>query len=165
MSRPTIALIAAMARNRVIGRDNRLPWRIPDDMRHFRRLTLGKPVIVGRKNYESIGRPLPDRLNIVLTRQPDFVAPGAVVAHDVEEAIARAGPVPEIMIIGGAEIYSLFLPLAERIYLTVVDAEIPGDTFFPPFEGPNWLELSRASKGKGDATPYPLTYLTYQKRR
>ena len=135
---PQLTLVVAMAENRVIGRDNDLPWRLPDDMRHFVALTRGKPIVMGRRNFESIGRPLPGRQNIVMTRDRDWQAPGCTVVHDAQAALAAAGDAPEVAIIGGAEIYALFLPLAHRIELTRVLAQMPGDTFFPPFEGPDW---------------------------
>ena len=136
--RARVTLVVAMSENRVIGRDNDLPWRLPDDMRHFVALTRGKPIVMGRRNYESIGRPLPKRHNIVMTRDRNWHAEGCEVVHDAEAALAAAGEVPEVMIIGGAEIYAAFLPLADRIELTRVLARIDGDTVFPPFEGPAW---------------------------
>ncbi len=134
---PRITLVAAMADNRVIGHDNDLPWSLPDDMRHFVALTRGKPIVMGRKNYESIGRALPKRLNIVLTRDKAFKAEGCTIVHSTETALAAAGSADEIMIIGGAEIYAAFLPIADRIELTRVRASIEGDTFFPEFSGLN----------------------------
>ncbi len=147
---PLIMLVVAMAENRVIGRDNDLPWRLPDDMRHFVALTRGKPIVMGRKNFESIGRPLPNRQNIVMTRDQDWQHEGCTVVHDVEAALAAAGDAPEIAIIGGAEIYAAFLPLAHRIELTRVRAEIDGDTLFPAFEGPDW-RLAQSTHHPADA--------------
>lgn len=135
-----------MARNRVIGRDNALPWRIPADLAHFKRLTLGKPVIMGRRTYESIGRPLPQRLNIVLSRAPDFHAAGIVHAASLDEALrlaeeSRLGP--DAMLIGGAQIYEMALPRATLIHLTEVELEPPGDAFFPALDRAQWRETSR----------------------
>jgi len=137
-----ITLVVAMTDNRVIGRDNDLPWRLPDDMRHFVALTRGKPIVMGRRNFESIGRPLPRRHNIVMTRQPDWSAEGVETVHSVEAAIEAAGEVPELMVIGGADIYAAFLPRADRIELTRVRTELEGDTWLPVFEGPAWARTA-----------------------
>ena len=144
-----LCLIWAMTRNRVIGRDNALPWQLPDEMRHFMRTTLGKPVIMGRKQFQAMGKPLPKRTNIVLSRDPSFRPNGIVVARTLADAIARAhqaaGEIPdgEIMVIGGAEIYALSLPRADRLYFTLIDAELDGDTFFPEFDELQWREVRR----------------------
>lgn len=136
-----ITLIAAMAENRVIGRAGALPWHLPQDIRRFKRRTVGHAVIMGRRTFESLGGPLPDRRAIVITRRRDFTAGGATVAHSLEEAIdiARGWNEREVFILGGAEIYSLALPLADRLELTVVHAEIEGDTFFPEFDMAAWV--------------------------
>src|SRR5580693_2294598 len=115
--RPSISLIVARALNGVIGRDNALPWRLPADLRRFKKLTIGKPMLMGRRTFESIGRALPGRVNLVLTRDPAWHAPGAVVVHSLDEAFVQAGNVPELVVIGGAELFKLVLPLAERVYL------------------------------------------------
>ncbi len=140
-----LSLIWAMTRNRVIGRDNALPWRLPDEMRHFMRTTLGHTVIMGRRNFEAMAKPLPKRTNIVLSRDPSFSADGAVVVRTLEEAIewARDAGDDEAMVIGGAEIYALALPKADRLYFTLVDAEMDGDTFFPAFDESQWREVRR----------------------
>ena len=122
---PLISLIVAMAQNGVIGCDNSLPWRLPDDLRRFRAFTLGKPILMGRKTFESIGRPLPGRINLVLTRDRGWSAEGAIAVHSVEEALTQAGSSDELVAIGGAEIYRLVLPFARRIYLTHVHADVP----------------------------------------
>ncbi|MBA1148447.1 type 3 dihydrofolate reductase [Ectothiorhodospiraceae bacterium WFHF3C12] len=162
---PTISLIAAMSRNRVIGRDGTLPWRLPADMRHFVAMTRGKPVVMGRKNYEDIGRPLPKRTNIVLTTQHGFAAEGCLIAHTVDEAIALAGDVPEIMVIGGEAVYEAFLPRADRIYLTVVDAAIPGDTWFPSLDDDEWTGKSETYREADEENPYPMRFITLDRRR
>jgi dihydrofolate reductase len=128
-----LALIAARARNGVIGLDNRMPWHLPEDLAYFKRVTLGKPVVMGRKTFESIGRPLPGRLNIVVTRNPDWQAAGVQVAHSLDAALALAAAAApeEIMLIGGAELYRQALPQADVLYLTEIDAEFAGDAFFP----------------------------------
>lgn len=125
-----IAFVVAVGRNKVIGKDGGLPWKLPDDMKHVREVTLGKPLIMGRRTYASIGRPLAGRTNIVLTRDADFHPEGVLVAHTPEEALRLAGDVPEVIIFGGAQVYKEFLPMVERLYMTSVDADVPGDTFF-----------------------------------
>lgn len=138
-----LSLIAAMARNRVIGRDNTLPWRLPEDLRYFKATTLGKPVIMGRKTWESLGRPLPGRLNIVVTRNASYRAEGATVVTGLPQAIAAAGEVEEAFVIGGAELYRQALPLAQRIYLTEIATDVDGDASFPEFADSDWAEISR----------------------
>jgi len=166
-----IALIAAVARNGVIGRDGVMPWRLPADLRHFKRITLGKPVVMGRRTHQSIGRPLPGRANIVITRDPDYRAEGCTVVHSPEEAIAAAraalaarGEVPgeipgEVMVIGGGSIYAVCLPWAERIYLTRVDAEVAGDTRFPALDSADWRETSRAELPADADNPHACVFL------
>lgn len=141
MNRPVVSLVVAVARNGVIGCDNDLPWRLPDDLKHFKAITLGKPVVMGRRTYESIGRPLPGRENRVVSRRPGFEAPGCRVFASLEEALA--GPEPEVMVIGGGQIYAAALPLAQRLYLTEVDAEVDGDARFPEIDPGAWREVSR----------------------
>lgn len=141
MKRPHISLVVAVARNGVIGRDADLPWRLPDDLRHFKAITLGKPVVMGRRTFESIGRPLPGRENRVVSRRPGFELPGCRSFARLEDALA--GPEPEVMVIGGGQIYAAALPLAQRLYLTEVDAEVEGDTRFPELDAGAWREVSR----------------------
>lgn len=143
-----IVFVLARARNGVIGRDGKLPWHLPADLKHFKAQTMGKPMIMGRKTFESFPAPLPGRRHIVLTRDPHWAAEGAEVAHDVDAALALAGP-GEVAIIGGAEIFALFLPRADRIELTEIDAAPEGDAMVPAFTG--WRELSReAHPAEGD---------------
>ena len=165
MTRPRIALIAAMAENRVIGRRGTLPWRLPADMAHFVRLTRGKPIIMGRKNYEDIGRPLPNRRNIVLTRDPGYSAEGCVVVDSPAAAFAAAGAVPEMMVIGGEQIYRLFLPSADRIYLTLVHAQIPGDTRFPELDWVQWTETARVYRPSDADNLFSMSFLRLERRR
>jgi dihydrofolate reductase len=132
-----IAFVVAVDRNNVIGKDGRLPWHLSDDLKYVRKLTTGKPLIMGRKTYDSIGRPLPNRTNIVLTRDPSFRPDGVLVASTPQQALALAGDAPEIIVFGGAQIFDLFRAKADRIYLTKVDAESDGDTFFS-FEPREW---------------------------
>lgn len=143
-SKPRLSLIAAVAANGVIGSDNALPWRLPEDLKRFKALTLGHPVIMGRRTHESIGRPLPGRRNIVISRNAAFAAEGCETAASLESAIAAcAGTADEIFVIGGAQIYAKALPLAERLYLTEIRAEFPGDASFPAFDRDVWRETAR----------------------
>ena len=162
--RPVISLIVAMAQNGVIGRGNALPWRLPRDLKRFKAFTLGKPILMGRKTFEAIGRPLPGRVNLVLTRDRSWFAAGVVVVHSVEEALEQASGSDELVAIGGAEIYRLVLPLARRIYLTHVQADVPGDTFFPAFDPSQWSDLESSTHPADDEHAYPLTFVTLQRR-
>lgn len=164
-----VALIAAVAANGVIGRDNRLPWHLPEDLREFKRITLGKPIIMGRKTFESIGRPLPGRTSIVLTRRPDWTREGVVVAANLRQALAMAeelagGDQGEIMVIGGEQIYRLALPLADRLYLTRVDLEVPGDSHFPALDPAQWREVSRRV-GHSDTGGVDYAFLVLERVR
>ena len=136
-----IYLIGAMSKNRVIGKDNKLPWKIPDDLKYFKKMTKGKPVIMGRKTFDSIGKALPDRRNIVLSKNPDLKIPDVTVKNNIEDAILSCWPNEQIMIIGGSEIYAEAMPYAKVIYLTVIDEEYDGDAYFPEFEGDEWEKI------------------------
>ena len=150
-------LIAAVAENNVIGNGNALPWRIPEDLAHFKTLTLGHAMIMGRKTYESIGKPLPGRTTVVLTRRAGFSPEGVVIARDRDEAIEVA-PGHDVFVVGGAEIYALFLPIASRIYLTRVHASFPGDTTFPDFDRAEWsLVSSEPAATRPGSTPCTFT--------
>ena len=155
-----IAFVVALDRDRVIGRDGALPWRLPDDMRHVRDITMGKPLIMGRRTYDSIGRALPGRTSIVLTRDAGFHADGVIVAHTPEEALRRAGDVPEAIGFGGAEVFRAFLPMADHIYLTEVDAKAGGDTFFPELDPSDWRESDRVEHAKDERHPFAFRFLT-----
>ncbi len=138
-----IAIIAAMSRNRVIGSEGAIPWHIPADLRRFRELTLGHTVIMGRKTFEAIGRPLPGRKNVVVTGQRNYAREDTLVVHSLTEAIESSDPAEELFICGGSEIYRQALPLCAKIYLTIVDLDIEGDAYFPPVPADNFRELSR----------------------
>lgn len=141
-----IAVVVAMSRNRVIGRDNALPWHAPEDLKRFKRLTTGRPIIMGRKTYASIGRPLPKRLNIVITRDRGFHAAGVVNAYTIEEALRLAEESmlgDEAMVIGGAQIFELVLPMTQVIHLTEIELDAEGDTFFPALDPADWRETAR----------------------
>lgn len=149
-----LTLVVAMADNGVIGRDGDLPWRIPGDLKHFRRVTTGRPVIMGRRTWDSLYvRPLPDRRNIVVSRNPGFAAVGAEVAPDLAAALALVAGEPEAMVIGGAELFRDALPRATRLYLTEVHASIPGDTHFPAFDRAAWTEVSREDHLAAENSP------------
>jgi dihydrofolate reductase len=159
-----ISLIVAASENHVIGVRGELPWRLPADLKRFKAITMGKPIVMGRLTWESIGRPLPGRLNIVISRQPDFVAEGCTVVGSPEAAISAAGDAPEVMVIGGGHIYKQFLPLADRIYLTRVHAEVEGDAFFPELDESKWdIVDSEAHEADGQGAP-PHTFLTLERR-
>lgn len=149
-----------MAENRVIGRDNALPWRLPADLKRFRRLTTGHPIIMGRRSYESIGRPLPDRTNIVVTRRADYQAPGCTVVHTIEDAFRAAGDTDEVFVIGGAELYAQTLDRADRLYLTCVHAPIAGDTVFPAFDPASWRETAREQHETDDQHVWAYSFVT-----
>lgn len=138
-----ISIIVAMDKNNVIGKDNDLPWRLSADLKHFKAITMGKPIVMGRKTYESIGRPLPGRKNIVMTRSSNFVAEGCTVVNSLDEAMQEAGNAEEIMIMGGAGLYEQMLEHASRLYLTEVHAEVEGDVYFPELDRGEWKELER----------------------
>lgn len=159
-----ISIVAAIAKNRVIGKNNRLPWRLPRDMQHFREVTTGKPVIMGRKTFESIGKALPGRKNIILTRDSNFRAEGCVVVHSVEEALAAAEGTQEIMVIGGAEIYKAFLPRAERMYLTEIHADFEGDTYFPEYDPDEWQEKERQDFPADTENPYQYSFVVFERK-
>ena len=137
-----IAMIAAMANNRVIGKDNQMPWHLPEDLRHFKAMTLGKPVIMGRKTFESIGRPLPGRHNIVISRQKNYAVDGVTVVTSFDEAKVAAGECEELVIIGGGQLYRSLLSQADTLYLTEIALEVEGDTEFPDWDDGSWQEIA-----------------------
>lgn len=164
-----VSLIAALAKNRVIGKNNDLPWHLPNDMKYFMDTTKGHCVIMGRKNYESIPtkfRPLPNRTNIVVTRQKDFSAAGCTVVHSLEAAMAVAKDKnePEVFVIGGAEIYSLAMPLAHKLYLTEIQADIEGDTYFPSIDTNSFKEISRVHHTKDSKHVFDFDFVVYAKK-
>ena len=154
-------MIAAMARKRVIGRENAMPWHLPEDLKHFKRLTLGHPVVMGRKTYESIGRPLPGRENIVITRSASLALPGVRVVTSLNEALELTQGKPAF-VIGGAEIYRLALPLADCLHLTEIDIDVDGDTFFPEFDRSEWEQAAREESPAGAEPSY--AFVTYLRR-
>ena len=170
-----LSLIAAVARNRAIGKDGQLLWQLPEDMRHFREITSGKPLIMGRKTWESLPekfRPLPGRLNIVVSRNPQYHAAGAVLSASLEDALQQAARLApgamEVLVIGGAELYRQALPLADRLYLTEIDADFVGDTFFPMLNPAQWQETSRQAippaSGTNDGRTFTLAFVEYRRK-
>ena len=160
----TVSMIVAMARGRVIGKDNKLPWRLPADLAFFKKTTMGRPVIMGRKTYESIGRPLPGRRNIVVTRDAGFAAEGCEAAHSPEEALRMAGE-GETFVIGGSEIYARFMPLADKLYVTAIDESFDGDATFPEIDLNEWT-LTASEPGTVDETnKHPHAFLTYERNK
>ena len=153
-----LALIVAMANNRTIGRNNELPWRLSEDMKYFKSVTMGKPIVMGRKTFDSIGKPLPGRLNIVITRNPEWQHSGVETASSLQQAVAIAeaadDQVYEVMVIGGEEIYRSAIELADRLYITRVQAQVEGDAFFPEYDEAGWHEVSRQEPKAQDDPPY-----------
>ncbi len=158
-----IALIAAMDLNRLIGANGRMPWHLPADLRHFRRVTWGKPIIMGRRTHEAIGSALPGRVNIVVTRNPDYKAPGCVVVHNLSAALLASGAADQTFIIGGAEIYAACLPLAERIYLTELQAEFTGDAYFPALAANEWRETNRITVADDPTVDFSYRFLMLER--
>jgi len=164
------ALIVARARNGVIGRNGQLPWHLPGDLKYFKQATMGKPIIMGRKTWDSIGRPLPGRLNVVVTRDRSWPEPqGASVVYSLDDALTKARAhaeldgVDEVVVIGGAELYRLAMPEIDRMYITEVHAEVSGDTYFPDVELSDWQELGREDFTAADNNPYDYSFVVYQR--
>ncbi|MES9814488.1 MAG: type 3 dihydrofolate reductase [Candidatus Thiodiazotropha sp.] len=157
--KPLISLIAAVASNGVIGVDNGLPWRLPADLQHFKSLTMGKPIIMGRRTWESLPGLLPGRRHIVVTAKRDYRAVGCELVHSVDEALQVAGEVPEVMIVGGGGLYRQMLPRANRLYLTRVAADVAGDAFFPEIDWSEWQEVSRDSHPADERNQFAYTFV------
>jgi len=162
---PRLSIIVAMARNRVIGAKGAIPWHLPDELKRFRNITMGHHIIMGRKTWESIGRPLPGRASVIVTRQSGYRAPGAVVVHSLDEAIAACPGDAEIFVIGGAELYAEALPRASRIYLTEVDADVEGDTWMPEFNAGAWRETASQSFAADDRHAHPYRCSIHERAR
>lgn len=158
-----LSLIAAMDRNRVIGINNQLPWHMPADLRHFKALTLGKPVLMGRHTFDSLGRPLPGRANIVVTRDAHFRPEGVTVCGGLDEALAAAGEVEEAMVIGGASFYAQCLPRADRLYLTVIQHEFAGDAWFPEYDARAWRVTAEEAHEADERNAYAYRFLTLER--
>jgi dihydrofolate reductase len=160
-----ISIIAALDKNRVIGNTNALPWHLPADLKHFKALTLHKPIIMGRKTFASIGRPLPQRRNIVISQQPNWLAPGCEVASSLTAALRLTQDDAEVMVIGGAQIFAQALPLAERLYLTLIDYAFEGDVFFPPWDAAEWQEMERVTHHPENQQDYSYAFVVLEKLR
>ncbi|MBQ9138547.1 MAG: dihydrofolate reductase [Alistipes sp.] len=159
-----VSIIVAIAKNGVIGDKNSLLWHLKEDMVHFRTITSGHPVIMGRKTYESIGRPLPKRTNVVITRDTNLTIEGCTMAHSLQQAIELFDPAEEVFIIGGSQIYTQALPLADRIYLTVIDKEYAGDSSFPEIDMNQWHQTSCESFPHGETFEYPFSFITLERK-
>jgi dihydrofolate reductase len=156
-------LIVATAHNNVIGMGGKMPWHLPAELAYFKRVTMGHPIIMGRKTFDSIGRALPGRRNIVVTRNPAFVGDGIEIAPSLQSALALVSPA-DAFVIGGATLYEAALPLVERVYLTQIDAAVAGDTFFPPLPDTLWREVSREARPKDEKNPYDIEFVVYTRR-
>ena len=160
-----ISIIAAMDRNRLIGNNNQLPWHLPADLAHFKKLTMGKPIIMGRKTYESIGRPLPGRKNIVLTRDATFQAEGVFVANSLQQALEHVASADEAMIIGGSAIYELALSRADRLYITYVENSYQGDAWFPEIDSAEWDVIATEQHAADRENLSDMQFVTYQRKK
>lgn len=161
---PIVTLVVATAVGGVIGRDNRMPWHLPADLAHFKRVTIGKPIVMGRKTFASIGRALPGRRNVVITRDRAFHAEGVIAAHSLDEALAACGDAPEVMVIGGGEVYAAALPHARRIHRTEVHADVDGDTRFPTLDPSQWHEIARESRPADERNAHAVSFVTLERR-
>lgn len=159
-----ISIIVAMTAQRVIGRGGGMPWHLPAELRYFKETTMGRPIVMGRRTHESIGRVLPGRQNIVVTRDRSYTSQGVSVVHSLDEAIAAAGDVPEIMVIGGETLYREVLGRAGRIYLTLVHARLEGDTWFPELDAGEWREVSRSERAADEQNPYPMSFIILDRK-
>jgi dihydrofolate reductase len=160
---PIITLIAARARNGVIGRNNRMPWKIPGEQAYFKRMTMGSPIVMGRKTWESLGRPLPGRRNIVVTRNPAYTATGADVVDSLDDALRLASGSDQVFVIGGAQLYAAAMPRASRVMLTEIDADFDGDTFMPALDRNQWRETSREVHPPTTEQHLSYSYVVYER--
>lgn len=156
-----ISYVFAMDKNRLIGKQNDLPWHLPADLKHFKKVTMGEPILMGRKTYDSIGRPLPGRENIILTRDKSYQTEGCTVLHTVQDALDRQDG--ELCVIGGAEVFRLFMPYVERMYVTRIDESFTGDTYFPEYDESEWNVVERAPGILDEKNKYPHEFLTLEK--
>lgn len=159
----SISIIVAMAKNRTIGINNTLPWRCPEDLKHFKSLTMGHHMIMGRKTYDSIGKPLPGRTTVVVSRNPSLEIEGCIVAHSLKEAITACAGDTEIFVVGGAELYAQALPLASTLYITEIRQEIQGDAHFPAIDKTVWNEIAREKRSQSEPQALDYHFVTYQR--
>jgi dihydrofolate reductase len=160
----TLSILVAMARNRTIGLDNTLPWRIPEDLRHFKALTMGHHMIMGRKTFDSIGKPLPGRTTVVVTRNRELNIEGCLIAHSLEQALAACANDEEIFIVGGAELYAQALPLADTLNITEIQQDVAGDAHFPEFGRNAWQEVAREVRSQQEPQPLEYHFVTYRRK-
>lgn len=153
-----IAAIFAMSTNRVIGKDNQLPWHLPADLKHFKEITLNHPILMGRKTYQSIGRPLPNRCNVIITHDKHFEAPGCIVVHSIETALEAVATSDKVFVIGGAYLYEQMLPQTQRLYMTLVHHHFDGDAFFPNIHPAEWQEIERQDFAADERNPYSYSF-------
>ncbi len=160
-----VSLIAALTSERIIGKDNALPWHLPADLKHFKQLTLGKPIVMGRKTFESVGHPLPGRHNVIVTHQRDYHVPHCTVVHSLQAAFDTLQATPEIFVIGGAEIYRQALPFADQMYLTLINAAIPGNIYFPIWQAAEWEQVSEICVEADSQNPYAYRFLLLKRKK
>jgi dihydrofolate reductase len=160
-----ISLIAAMSKNRVIGSKGSIPWTLPADMKRLKEITMGKPIIMGRKTHESIGKPLPGRINIVVTKDTDYKSEGCIVVHSADEAVQSSKDYKEIIIFGGQKIYEMFMDKVDKMYLTIVDAKLEGDTFFPEYDAEEWKETHFEDHAKDSINQYDYRFITLERKQ
>ena len=159
-----LALIVATDKRGLIGKDNDLPWHLSADLQYFRKVTMGKPIIMGRNTHESIGRPLPGRQNIIVTKNSNYKAEGCTVVSSIDDALSAALNAEEVMVMGGASLYTQLLPQADTLYLTLVDAELEGDTWFPEWHSDDWQQISREDHFADDKNEYPYSFIIYERK-
>lgn len=159
-----VSIIAAMDKNRLIGRNNDLPWRLPSDLAHFKKVTMNKPILMGRKTYDSIGRPLPGRKNIILTRVKNLDIEGVTVVNSLDAVMTAARDAEELMVIGGSEVYELVLPKTQRMYLSFIDGEFEGDAWFPEFDTNDWEIIESKEQPAGEKGVPGCRFVTYQRK-
>jgi dihydrofolate reductase len=159
-----IEIIVAMSENRVIGYRKKMPWHLPADLKHFKDITMGKPILMGRTTYESIGKPLPGRCNIVITRDVEFRAPGCVLTNSIDCALEAASYSDKLLVIGGASLYEHMLPRSQRIYLTLIHADFPGDTHFPEIDKNEWVERERSTHAADGKNPFAFDFVTLDRK-
>ncbi|CAG0938869.1 dihydrofolate reductase [Gallionellaceae bacterium] len=165
MTQPHLSILVAMASNRTIGINNTLPWRCPEDLKHFKALTMGHHMIMGRKTFDSIGKPLPGRTTVVVTRNRELKIEGCIIAHSLEEAIAACAGDEEIFIVGGGELYAQALPLADTLYITEIRQDVAGDAHFPEFDKNTWQEAARERRSQTEPQPLDYHFVTYRRKR
>lgn len=159
-----ISFIVAMDKNRVIGKDNQLPWHLPADLKYFKKITMGHPIVMGRKTHESIGKPLPGRENIIVTRNNTYTADGCIVIHSMDELLQLKERAGEVFVIGGAELFHTLFPYADRLYITQIEHEFEGDTYFPQYKEEDWRLVSSVKGIKDESNPYDYFFNLYERR-